>query len=530
MMKSISLSYLRSHSICLSDLYHLLTPQRKAVFLTAIVMGLLAHGKVLINDLYYHDNIYGLFTLGSSFEFGRWMLGVLQFIEESFWGTPVYALSLLRGVGAIMLIAICSCVIVETFKIKSHLSCSLFTAGMVTFPSVASLFGYMFLAEAYMLGLLFIVLGAKMVCSSDKVSRFFVGSFLIAIGVGFYQAYIPFVLVIYLCFFFYYLNSHKESIANKTILQIIFKLFLSCVCFLLLYFIISKFFLFVLHVELSSYKSINSIPLSPLVYLQRIILPYKYFLVPDQAPYRVMYFSNLRFVYYILVIIISILSFVNICSLYKDGYKKVALLNASCYAFLPFCMNFIYIMCPLGDIYGLMQQPQTLIFLYLIVLIQNMQYRTLFCSNCVRLSVCGIIAVLVMGFVRIDNILYLKASFVQQQTISYFTTLISQIKSLPDYRDELSVCFVGDWCLNDRTNTDTKELRDIKIPPYDDLTHHVNDYSNYNFIELWCGYKPVIVDAQRFSNMEMVKNMPIYPNAGSIQIINNTIVVKLSSN
>ena len=56
MMKSISLSYLRSHRICLSDLYHLLTPQRKAVFLTAIVMGLLAHGKVLINDLYYHDN------------------------------------------------------------------------------------------------------------------------------------------------------------------------------------------------------------------------------------------------------------------------------------------------------------------------------------------------------------------------------------------------------------------------------------------------------------------------------------------
>ena len=42
----------------------------------------------------------------------------------------------------------------------------------------------------------------------------------------------------------------------------------------------------------------------------------------------------------------------------------------------------------------------------------------------------------------------------------------------------------------------------------------------------WCAYKPQLGEKELFENTNQVKNMPHYPDFGSIQVINETIVVK----
>lgn len=47
---------------------------------------------------------------------------------------------------------------------------------------------------------------------------------------------------------------------------------------------------------------------------------------------------------------------------------------------------------------------------------------------------------------------------------------------------------------------------------------------NYNFFDKYLGIKIKMCSTEEF------KNMPIYPNNGSIKIINNIIVIKISEN
>ena len=42
----------------------------------------------------------------------------------------------------------------------------------------------------------------------------------------------------------------------------------------------------------------------------------------------------------------------------------------------------------------------------------------------------------------------------------------------------------------------------------------------------WTGYSPIVIDAAPFSELDEVKEMPSYPDDGSITIINKTVVVK----
>ena len=58
----------------------------------------------------------------------------------------------------------------------------------------------------------------------------------------------------------------------------------------------------------------------------------------------------------------------------------------------------------------------------------------------------------------------------------------------------------------------------------------MNDYMYWAFMKNWCGFSPVMTDASIFDNNEAVKEMPHYPDSGSIKIIDGEfkiIIVKI---
>lgn len=50
------------------------------------------------------------------------------------------------------------------------------------------------------------------------------------------------------------------------------------------------------------------------------------------------------------------------------------------------------------------------------------------------------------------------------------------------------------------------------------------------YIDNWLGFSATCVDAEPFEVLKEVKNMPSYPDDGSIKIIEGTVVVKLADN
>ena len=131
-------------------------------------------------------------------------------------------------------------------------------------------------------------------------------------------------------------------------------------------------------------------------------------------------------------------------------------------------------------------------------------------------------------FIRLDNKCYLKAEFMQQESISYFTTLVTRIKTAENYDDELPVSFVfiDGSHITDNSMYIMENLSDIRIIPYEDLFNYVNNYIWKIYMQRWCGYNPIIIDGTDLVNNEEVKQMTCYPDAGSIKVVDNRVIVR----
>ena len=73
-------------------------------------------------------------------------------------------------------------------------------------------------------------------------------------------------------------------------------------------------------------------------------------------------------------------------------------------------------------------------------------------------------------------------------------------------------------------------MSNIGYLPYSkDVNGYVNDYTWIKFMKQWTGYSPTVIDAAAFAEIDEVKQMPSYPDDGSIAIINDTVVVKFQN-
>lgn len=55
-------------------IYDSIDNRYKVSFFAAVIIGFFAHGLALFNKYSFHDDVYCLFTVGSTFSSGRWML------------------------------------------------------------------------------------------------------------------------------------------------------------------------------------------------------------------------------------------------------------------------------------------------------------------------------------------------------------------------------------------------------------------------------------------------------------------------
>lgn len=503
----------------------------RITFFSALIMGIISQGMGLFNKFSCRDDIGDLFEIGATVSSGRWGLQLIGDIEKAFYGgVGHYSLPLINGTLSILLIGAAAVIIVSMLDIRSEGAC-IFTGGlMAAFPVITSIFTYMFTAHYYMFAMFLAVAGADLICRGDSLCRKLLGIAAVTLSIGIYQAFIPMCLCLMVCRLL--LEIDDRAPAKKTLLRML-TLTACSIAFVGLYFLINSIVLKATGTSLTDYKGISSMgagtPLSE--YLSRVKRAYREFFLPDRSASYSMLPDHLYYVYLFTVICLVIAFCVCLFRIFRRQAASGILYGVTGLAF-PLAVNFIIVMT--GEPYTTTVYSQVFPFIAAVWAADRivsgraeLLHPGAAGKHLSRLCLVYCAAVLLV-YAHYDNACYLKIVFSQEEAKSYFTTLVTRIKSTEGYKDEYPVAFINIYDSSDSTVTDIPEFDAIRMPNNKGMSVLVSDYAYFDFLNRWCGFSPVKADSLQFADDPQVQQMPCYPDDGSIRVIDGTVVVKFA--
>lgn len=497
-------------------------------FLSAIIIGFIAHGYIFFNNITLHDNTYN-FYMGGTYTLGRWMLAKLLRLSQIVYDTNYlhYSVPWYLGFVSLFWIGMSAALIIYMLEIKNKIFSILIGGILVSFPVITSMFGFMFTAGMYSFGTFMGLAGVFFVSSIDKIKKWkklifvVIGILLQAGSVGVYQANIGVIATFTLIMFLKSLD-YEEITDNKAIIKRIIYFVLETFGYLFAYYIASVYYVNKIGAELSSYQGIGNLgKVGVTDYLSRIPLAYKEFINPTPEVSQYMYCGGVRYFYYFILILIFLFVVISLVRQYRKSVFVGSIYTLAVLVF-PLCANIIYVMCD-SNIHSLMVYGEVMIFVLLIYLCSVPKIKR---DKLLKAVTICIITFVIILYCRYANVCYLKADYVQKAGISYFDRMITRIESAEGYEAGMPVVFIGEAPEIDASVFLYKEFNEIQILPYQFDTM-VNNYNWQAFMKSNCGFNPPRGDAAMFADNEEVIAMPMYPSDGSIQIISDCVVVKL---
>ncbi len=439
-----------------------------------------------------------------------------------------FSLPMLHGIISIVLIALSAGILFALFDIKDTSGQIILGSLMVTFPVVTSTFGYMFTAPYYFAALLFGILGVYFSERIKGLPGFLAGVILICCSLGLYQAYFP-VAVSSFVILLIAAAAENESFDVCKITKKGFYYLGILISALVIYFLIWELCLTFFGVARSDYKGISGIGESGIYsYVKEIINAYRYFFL-NKVPVKMNLYRMAAEVLQRLLVYLC-LPF-TIYLMHQSFIKKKRFLEglgcAILFVVLPVCFNLVFVMLASGSgagVHSLMLYGQTMFYVYYIWLLKN------FCRIAGKARVTAAVPMILMAFLvfqnaGFDNACYLRAQLEQQQLISDFTALKSRIMSTEGYQDTMPVALIITGERDASIYTD-KAFSEISIMPYNSIYPYKTGRNIKNTLRKWCNFDPKYVNEAPFKEMDEVKEMPDYPDDGSIKIIDGTVVVK----
>lgn len=498
----------------------------RVCIISGLIWTLLSHGMALFNKYSYHDDIAAFNSVGSTYRLGRWTLGVMDSIVKTVMGGRHYSISLING----LITALCISLIVYLIAKKTEMTVNhilvLVVGVMISFPAITGIFGYIFTAPYYYFGALLGVLGAYIFYEKFNVITMIISMTLMAFAVGTYQANIPICICTLLIFMLNEVFRRENSWKEYWILAL--KNIFICVGFMVEYFLINNYFLNKYNIALSEYRGIKNFGQTTIIgYFSRVLRAYKEFFNPTDDTSGNMFPFSIRYVHIILVGVTVLLA-VSLCyQLFKKDKAKSVKIGIII-ALYPLAAYFIYVMVDFSEIRGLMTFGEAFTFILLLWIYDKAAKEIRF-NKIMMYTITVLLCVLSFMYVRFSNICYLKAEMLQSQAISYFTTLVTQIKSTEGFSDETPIVYINEFKKLDKSFSETTVFEPIYIPPYQ-YDSIINNYMWESTMKFWCGFSPLKGDSSVFENDKRVAEMPSYPDSGSIRCIDGTIVVKFEGN
>ncbi len=500
-------------------------------FTSVMFLGVIANIGMFTNKFSFHDDMNNLVHVGATVISGRWLLELLGQWSEDIWG--VFSLPMCNGFLSLFLLATSSVIIVDILEIYSLGNCVLLGGLLVTFPAAFSVFAYMFTAPYYFLAFFMTVMGAYLIVHF-RWFGYIMGIILVGSAMGIYQGYLPVAVMILLCASIIKTLSEENNPAMefrrgvRYIMALLFSV--------ILYLVVTRIVCAYMGIQLTGYQGISFLYMLDIYSIaKRIGEAYLAWvrLLTDLSGLSCSPFAIILYRVFTVALFV-----VGICSgwiVWKRN-KYSGLLTWFMFVMIPLAANSIYLMGALSV--EPRMQYCTAIALLLMLSIGEKQLCYIVSSRKVSILYrffCryGIAAVMV-GFISVylycSNFEYFRCEFLQIQTKSYFTALETRISSLEGYREDMPVVFIGAKGISGQFMDNSFNNKNYRVTPYlRNLTSMTNNYAWKTYMNAYCGYAPHTRDSEAYETLPEIQDMPAYPANGSIRIVDQVVIVKLSA-
>lgn len=492
--------------------------------ITVLFWGILCHGFAFSNELISHDSMN---------EFDASILGNVWKIQLGRVFSPIYKI-LTRGsltstwvIGflSLLYLGLSLFILLKVFSLKNKFYIFLIGGILVTNITVTSLVAtYIHDLDSNMLALFYSIVAVYFWRKNNKKYIFY-GAIFLCLAIGLYQSYISvtIVLIIFKLLLDLFYGNKFKIIFKKGSLGIVMIIIGG-----ILYTIASKIIYYLSGISMveGAYNSGNTFLYMKLLdiikqaFIAYLIVIYEFFM--SIKSYNIMLSILLNLIIGVVLIYILILFFKN-----KENAKIEKLIFILLFLLLPLSMNICRILTN-GMSHELMYFAIWLSYIFPFIIFEKLNLKKNKFYNKVKIVVTIVISIILWNNFITANNFYVKKYLERDATISFMNRVISDIEEIEGYEyAKTKVALVG--VIKDQISTNINYGRYKELYSYDDMIA-VGFYKT--FFDYIMHYKLLLVDnneLQKLENKDIVKKMPLYPNKGSIEVIDNTIVVKFSN-
>lgn len=497
-------------------------------FAATFVLGLVTHLYMLVNKLPNHDDIFYLYQCDYGTLSGLWFLPtVLQWDGD-------FSMPWLIGVLSLLCLAGTACLSASLLRIHKPLACVVVAALLVAFPAVTSTFTYMFTADAYFFGLLLAAFGAYAVVRFP-VMGLPVGAVSIILSMGIYQSYFPVAAVLMVGALLFDCLEGKLSFLRIVLrgVKMVLTLGLSIVVYIVAAHLTTQ------ETGLSDYMGISSMGSVSLEQLPMLIRQcyetYRDYFWSNPYGWYFDFLPGLLQLAMLAAVVMLLLLLIRRCVGVLRGVLALVLV-----VLYPLAGNLIYIMVAGGHTHFLMIYGAVYALVLPVALTSfAAEYATEMGSLRSLLQallswvVIGVMALTAYSYIVADNKAYLKAEISLDQLTAYSNRLVSAIQSSEGYTTEIPVLLVGNAAA-DASLVTPEELTEVFMTGIFAPSTYRGEYSYNDFLNRFLALpNTVYLDNDNQEDINRIRAdvtgwMPTYPQAGSIQVVDGYMVVRLN--
>ncbi len=521
----------------------------KLAFFSAFFLGLLVHAYKFCNVLLNSDAMYNFYSSQNMVTSGRWFLSIACGLSSYF------DLPWVNGILSLCFMGLTAAMIAEVFRMENPVLIVLCSGMLVSFPSITATMAYEFTADGYMLAM---ALAATSVCLTrieqiDKAhwKQLLLSSVCICLACGIYQAYVSFAFIFAVCYFMYELLEYRFE--NRQYWKWIGAQILIYIFALAAYYLIWKLCLHFQGAVASSYQGMDQMRLVGVRELAGVIIKIgkdflSFFLQWNIFKFGITLYSFLNILF--LIFFAGVL----LAAIWKSGMLKRKvhlLLLLLCCAALPIGGYMWLFVSPEVYYHGVMLQSMSLLYILMAVLVERWLSK--------RLKTMALILLVAIEFNNFisANLYYRYMGLCFEKTQAVATEVSTRIHLLDDGTVKYVAFYGGldEWeeeffFANDglrRIGGCRLLHRTIFSPMFlsqytdFDLSYYRNHDLEYPIVTIdremnipapvdWEFRFPLLGTDQKaaLAQTQEVKSMPVWPAAGCVRVVGDTVVVKFS--
>ena len=517
-----------------------LTKEDRNIFFVSFFVGIITHFQMLVNNLYMTDYLdfnvtrisdrlfYGAGTIS-----GRWLIELLNILMNSLGYTikiPSFCVLM-----AIIILSISNVILIRLIDVDNKIIKYLILVSTMVSPSLVNANYFTFTTHMFALSILLITISIYNIMKYDNI---IVGTFFITFAIAIYQAYVSYILSLYIVCFYQYILKHNFNENIKKLFTCMFSFVFSFLFYYIIMHILNHFFSNDLFIEFPQYGSISATNALSKFNFQSVIesigICYTNFINLFGDGYEFAYnntdyATKLNTIFLILVLIQFIIIFYN-----KLKNNKIDIMNFSFIIVLmilfPIATNFVFIMT-LGN----MPQTQSrVVYSYIFYMIFGLvifdEFLTNFKLNSKKIvyTVSLIISCLILyDKLVIANNSYYNFKKMNDDAKSFSLNYAARLTATEGFDNDSKIIMVG------RPQTKNSYYLQNSVPIFwetrdkDTLLYHVNNvqtvmnfFANTNFVYADDEYAMYLMYGRD------VRNMPVYPAKDSIKKVEDYIIVK----